>query len=60
MLMLYVRCHLLYLRLRADSRAVTTIEYGLIAALLAVIVISAVTSLGKGVSSTFNKVASEL
>jgi pilus assembly protein Flp/PilA len=60
MLMLYVKCHVLYLRLRDDSRAVTTIEYGLIAALLAVIVISAVTSLGKGVSSTFNKVASEL
>jgi pilus assembly protein Flp/PilA len=46
--------------LRADKRAVTAIEYALIAALVAVVIISAVTNLGKGVSSTFTHVASEL
>jgi pilus assembly protein Flp/PilA len=60
MLFVLVKCQLLYLRLRQDSRAVTAIEYGLIAALISVIIISAVTSLGKGASTTFNKVASEL
>ncbi|WP_241869273.1 Flp family type IVb pilin [Acidocella aminolytica] len=43
-----------------DKRAVTAIEYALIAALIAVVIIAAVTSLGKGVSNTFNSVASEL
>ena len=44
----------------ADRRAVTAIEYALIAALIAVVIIAAVTTLGSNVSSTFNKVASEL
>lgn len=43
-----------------DRRAVTAIEYALIAALIAVVIITAVTTLGKNVSSTFNTVASEL
>jgi pilus assembly protein Flp/PilA len=46
--------------LNADKRAVTAIEYALIAALIAVVIIAAVTSLGTGVSNTFNTVASEL
>ncbi len=46
--------------LKFDKRAVTAIEYALIAALIAVVIIGAVTSLGKGVSSTFATVASEL
>ena len=46
--------------LKADNRAVTAIEYALIAALIAVVIIAAVTGLGKGVSNTFNSVASEL
>jgi len=48
------------LALKTDERAVTAIEYALIAALIAVVIIGAVTSLGSGVSTTFNKVASEL
>ena len=44
----------------ADHRAVTAIEYALIAALIAVVIIGAVTSLGTGVSSTFNSVATQL
>ncbi|HUW80713.1 MAG TPA: Flp family type IVb pilin [Acidocella sp.] len=46
--------------LKFDKRAVTAIEYALIAALIAVVIIAAVTSLGKGVSNTFSDVASEL
>jgi len=43
-----------------DKRAVTAIEYALIAALIAVVIIGAVTTLGKSVSNTFNSVSSEL
>jgi pilus assembly protein Flp/PilA len=46
--------------LNADRRAVTAIEYALIAALIAVVIIGAVTTLGSSVSSTFNTVSSEL
>ena len=43
-----------------NESGATAIEYGLIAALIAVAVIAAVTSLGTNASSTFNKVASEM
>ncbi len=46
--------------LKLDKRAVTAIEYALIAALIAVVIIGAVTTLGKNVGNTFNTVASEL
>ncbi len=46
--------------LKMDNRAVTAIEYGLIAALVAVVIVVAVTSLGTNLTATFNKVASEL
>ena len=42
--------------LRDDSGA-TAIEYGLIAALIAVVVIGAVTAVGTSLSGTFNTVA---
>ena len=48
------------LALRMDKRAVTAIEYALIAALIAVVIITAVSTLGKNVSSTFNKISTEL
>jgi pilus assembly protein Flp/PilA len=48
------------LRLNVDRRAVTAIEYALIAALISVVIITALTTLGKNVSATFNKIASEL
>lgn len=50
----------LALRLKTDRRGVTALEYGLIAALIAVVIIAAVTSVGTGLSSTFNKIAQEL
>ncbi len=46
--------------LKLDRRAVTAIEYALIAALIAVVIITAVTSIGHGASNTFDKVAGEL
>jgi pilus assembly protein Flp/PilA len=42
-----------------DSGA-TAIEYGLITALIAVVIIAAVTAVGKGVSITFLSVAGSL
>jgi pilus assembly protein Flp/PilA len=43
-----------------DKRAVTAIEYALIAALIAVVIIAALKILGTSISGTFNKVSSEL
>ena len=43
-----------------NKSGATAIEYGLIAALIAVAVIAAVTALGTNASSTFNKVATEM
>jgi len=46
--------------LKMDRRAVTAMEYGLIAALVAVVIIVAVSSVGTGLKNTFNSVGSEL
>ncbi|BEV00940.1 Flp family type IVb pilin [Novosphingobium olei] len=43
--------------LMSDTRGATAIEYGLIAALIAVAAITAMSSLGSSLSGTFNKVA---
>ena len=40
-----------------DESGATAIEYGLIAALIAVVVIGAVTAVGTGLSGTFTTVA---
>jgi pilus assembly protein Flp/PilA len=47
-------------KLLRDESGVTAIEYGLIAALVAVVIISAVTSLGTSLKTTFNSVATNL
>jgi pilus assembly protein Flp/PilA len=57
MLLDYVRT---VLALKLDKRAVTAMEYGLIAALIAVVIIAAVSTVGTNLKSTFNTVASEL
>ena len=44
----------------ANESGATAIEYGLIAALIAVAIIGAVTTLGKKTSSTFNKVSAQM
>jgi pilus assembly protein Flp/PilA len=43
-----------------DERGATAIEYGLIAALIAVAAITAMTSIGSKLGSTFNNVSSNL
>ena len=40
----------------ADERGATAIEYGLIAALIAVVIITAVTALGGTIKTKFNRV----
>ncbi|MFN7901207.1 MAG: Flp family type IVb pilin [Holosporales bacterium] len=50
----------LFTRLRRDTSGATALEYGLLAALIAVVIIGAVTSLGKNVSGTFSKIASSV
>ena len=47
-------------RLKNDRRAVTAIEYALIAAFVAAVIVGAATNVGKHLGSTFNTVASEL
>jgi pilus assembly protein Flp/PilA len=46
--------------LRNDKRGVTALEYGLIASLIAVVIITAVTNLGTNLTSTFNTISSSL
>ncbi len=48
------------LKIRSDKRAVTALEYGLIAALIAVFIIGAVSTLGTSISTTFSKIASSI
>ena len=43
-----------------DERGATAIEYGLIAALVAVVIIAGASGLGKNVGATFNKIASNV
>ena len=45
---------------RSDESGTTAIEYGLIAALIAVVIITAVTFLGTQVSSLFQDVAGKV
>lgn len=47
-------------RFRSDESGATAIEYGLIAALIGVAIITAVTQVGTDVSSTFTNVSNGL
>ena len=47
-------------KLIRDESGATAIEYGLIAALIAVVIILAVTAVGTNLSATFNTVATSL
>jgi pilus assembly protein Flp/PilA len=48
----------LFSRFLKNESGATAIEYGLIAAGIAVVIITAVTTLGTNISTTFSKVAS--
>jgi pilus assembly protein Flp/PilA len=43
-----------------DESGATAIEYGLIAALIAVVIITGITAIGTGLSSTFNTIQGKL
>ena len=49
-----------YARFMADERAVTALEYGMIAALIAAVIVTAVTSLGTRINTTFTTLGSRL
>ncbi len=49
-----------WIELKTDRRAVTALEYGLIAGLVAVAIITAVTSLGTSLSTKFTNIASDV
>jgi pilus assembly protein Flp/PilA len=50
----------LFSRFVRDESGATAIEYGLIAALIAVVIITAVTSVGTNLSTTFTTVAGKI
>lgn len=49
-----------FLKLIKNNKGATAIEYGLIAALIAVAAIAAMSSVGSKLGSTFNNVSSKL
>jgi pilus assembly protein Flp/PilA len=49
-----------WVALRFDKRGVTAMEYGLIAALIAVAIIGAVTTVGTNLKTTFNSISTQL
>jgi len=46
--------------LAKDKRGVTALEYGLIAGLIAVVIVTSVTALGQKLSSTFASITSAM
>jgi pilus assembly protein Flp/PilA len=50
----------LFSRFVRDESGATAIEYGLIAALIAVVIIGAVSTVGTNLTTTFNSVATKL
>ena len=49
-----------FLKLIKNNKGATAIEYGLIAALIAVAAITAMTSIGSKLGTTFNNISSKL
>ena len=50
----------MFVKFLRDESGATAIEYGLIAALVAIAAIAAMTTLGNEISETFNEVSSQL
>jgi pilus assembly protein Flp/PilA len=57
---LHILFRLLPIAFRRDRRAVTAIEYGLIAALIAIVIVAALHGLGHGESNTFADISKKL
>ena len=49
-----------WMLLKSDRRAVTALEYGLIAALIAGVIITAVSSVGTNLSTMFNNIGTKI
>jgi pilus assembly protein Flp/PilA len=49
-----------WLELKVDRRAVTALEYGMIAALIAVVIVGTVSTLGGKLNAAFNSVSTAL
>jgi pilus assembly protein Flp/PilA len=56
----YVRMTTALTAMREEERGATAVEYGLIVALIAAVIITAVTALGSKVSSNFTNVANNM
>ena len=52
--------HAFFLRFAHDDSGATAIEYGLIAGLIAVVIITAITTLGVNLTNTFTKIGNAL
>ena len=50
----------MFARFLKDESGATAIEYGLIAALIAVVIIGGVTALGENAGTTFNSIATQM
>jgi pilus assembly protein Flp/PilA len=57
---MFTYCFALLTSLMADRKGVTALEYGLIASLVAVVIIAGVTLLGTNINATFNAVAGKI
>lgn len=49
-----------YTRFMSDRRAVTALEYGMIAALIAAVIVTAVSTVGSNLKTTFSNIGSSL
>ena len=49
-----------YLKLKHDERAVTAVEYALIAGLIAVVIVGAVSTLGTNVNNVFTAIGNKV
>jgi pilus assembly protein Flp/PilA len=56
---IYVQ-NLLSQPLRRDDRGATAVEYGLMVALIAAVIVTAVTLIGTNLNTTFNNVATKI
>ena len=55
-----LRIALAWLQMKRDTRGVTALEYGLIAAVMGALIVSGVTSLGGAMSTAFGTIGSVL
>jgi pilus assembly protein Flp/PilA len=54
---MFAYCFALLARVKASREGVTALEYGLLAGLIAAVIVTAVALLGKNVSTVFNTIA---